>query len=95
MPLTNAFFAAHEATQENKFQVTLSFIAVFLWAARSQDSAVGGATGCGLDREAEARVPTEERFSLLHVAHTGTRVHPPSCPLDTGRSFLCSKAAGA
>jgi hypothetical protein len=36
-----------------------------------------------------------QEFSLLHVVHTGSGVHPASYPLDTGGPFPGGKAAEA
>jgi hypothetical protein len=35
-----------------------------------------------------------QEFSLLHVAQTGSGVHPTSYPMGTGGSFPGGKAAG-
>jgi hypothetical protein len=61
----------------------------------SRDSAVGIATGCGLDdREVGVRIPVGSRFSLLHVVETGSEVHPTSYPMGTGGSFPGVKRRG-
>jgi hypothetical protein len=62
----------------------------------SRGSAVGIATAYGLsDLGVGVRVPVELEFSLFHIVQTGSGVHPASCPMGTGGSFLRSKAAGA
>jgi hypothetical protein len=46
---------------------------------RSRDSAVGIATGYGLDgRGVGVRLPVGPRFSLLRVVQTGSGAHPAS-----------------
>jgi hypothetical protein len=52
----------------------------------SQDSAVGIATGYGLDGRG---------VRVSHIVHTGSGAHPASYPMGTGGSFLSGKAAGA
>jgi hypothetical protein len=48
---------------------------------QSQDSAVGKATGYGLEgREVEVQVSVGATFSLLPVVQTGSGVHPTSYP---------------
>jgi hypothetical protein len=52
---------------------------------RSWDSAVGVATGYGLDgRGVGVRVPVGGRIYLLQVVQTGSGVHPTSYPINTG-----------
>jgi hypothetical protein len=61
----------------------------------SQGSAVGIATGYGLDsRGFGVRVPVGARFPPLHVVQTGSGAHPSSYPMGTGCSFPGGKAAG-
>jgi hypothetical protein len=61
-----------------------------------RDSAVGIATGYGLDDQGVGvRVLVGQDFSILYVVETGSGVHPPSYPIGTGGSFPGSKAAGA
>jgi hypothetical protein len=49
------------------------------------DSSVGIATSYWLDDlEVGVRVPVKQEFSLLHVVHTGSGVHPTSYPMGTG-----------
>jgi hypothetical protein len=43
---------------------------------RSRDSAVGIATGYGLDRGDGVRAPVGSRFSLFHVEQIGSGIHP-------------------
>jgi hypothetical protein len=51
----------------------------------SRNSAVGIATGYGLDDQGvEVRVPMGEEFSLLHVVQIVSEAHPTSCPMGTG-----------
>jgi hypothetical protein len=60
------------------------------------DSAVGIATGYGLDdRGVGVRVPVGQEFSLHHVLQTGSGARPASYPMGTGDSFPGGKAAGA
>jgi hypothetical protein len=62
---------------------------------RSRDSIVGIATGYGLDRGTEFRVPVGQEFSLLHVVQTGPGTNPTSYLIGTGVSFpRGGKAAG-
>jgi hypothetical protein len=62
----------------------------------SRDSAVGIATGYGLDdRGVGVRDQLGQNFYLLHAVQTGSGVHPASYPVGTGGSFFGSKAAGA
>jgi hypothetical protein len=62
----------------------------------SRDSAVGIATGYGLDYQGVGvRVPVGQEFLLLHVVQTGSRVHPTSYPMGTNGPFPGGKAAGA
>jgi hypothetical protein len=61
----------------------------------SQVSAVGIATGYGLDdRGVGVRFPVGLEFSLLHIVQTGCGAHPASCPTGTVDSFRGGKAAG-
>jgi hypothetical protein len=63
--------------------------------ARSRDSAVGIATGYGLDDGGvRDRVPVESRISVLHVVQTGSGAHPASYPMGTGCAFAGGKAVG-
>jgi hypothetical protein len=63
--------------------------------SRGRDSAVGMATGYGLDgRGAGVGVPVGVRFSSLHVVQTGSEAHPASYSMGTGGSFPGRKAAG-
>jgi hypothetical protein len=67
-----------------------------LWLVQSRDSAVGIATGYGLDdRGVGVRVQEGQEFSLLHVVQTGSGVHPTSYPMGNVGSFLGGRAAGA
>jgi hypothetical protein len=62
---------------------------------KSRDSAVGTATGYGLeDRGVRVGVKGQE-FSLLHVVQTGSGANPTAYPVGAGGSFLVGKAAGA
>jgi hypothetical protein len=62
----------------------------------SRCSAVGIATGCGLDdRGSEFESRGSKKFSLLHIVQIGSEVHPTSYPMGTGVSFLGDKAVGA
>jgi hypothetical protein len=61
----------------------------------SRDSAVGIATGYGLDNQGVGvRVPVGQKFSLLHAVQTGSGAHPASYPMGTGGSFSGAKTAG-
>jgi hypothetical protein len=63
----------------------------------SRDSAVGIATGYGLDvpREVGVQVPVGSKiFSLLHLVQTGFEVHPASYPMGTGGTFPGIKRPG-
>jgi hypothetical protein len=61
----------------------------------SRNSLVGIATGYGLDdRGVRVRVPLSQEYCLLHVAQTGTGVHPASYPLGTGGCLPWVKATG-
>jgi hypothetical protein len=52
---------------------------------RSLDSAVGIATGYGLDdRGVGIRIPVGQEFSFLHVVQTGSGVYPASYTMDAG-----------
>jgi hypothetical protein len=52
---------------------------------KSWDSAVGIATGYGLDiRGVGVRILVGQEFSFLHVVQTGSEVHPTSYPTGTG-----------
>jgi hypothetical protein len=63
---------------------------------RSQNSAVGTATGYGLDgRGVGVRDPVGAGFSSRHVVQTGSGAHPDSNTMDTGTSFPGGKADGA
>jgi hypothetical protein len=60
----------------------------------SRESAVGVATGYGLDdRRVGFRVPVGS-LSLLHVVQTGSGVHPASSPVGSGDSFSSVKRLG-
>jgi hypothetical protein len=62
---------------------------------KSPDSAVGNATGYGLEGQGVGvRFPMGQEFSLLHFVQTGSRAHPASYPMGTGGSFLVGKGAG-
>jgi hypothetical protein len=59
----------------------------------SHDSAVGIATGYGLeDQRFEFESRWRREFSLLHVVQTGSEANPASYPMGTGGSFLRGKA---
>jgi hypothetical protein len=61
----------------------------------SRDSAVGIATGYGLDdREVGVRVPGGSRIFSSARVQTGCGVHP-TYPMGSGGSFPGGKAAGA
>jgi hypothetical protein len=61
----------------------------------SRDSAVGIATGYGLDgRGVGVRVPVGARFSPLHVVQTGPGASPASYPMGSGSSFPGVKRPG-
>jgi hypothetical protein len=68
---------------------------VYYLHIQSRDSAVGIATGYGLDgRGGGVRIPVGARLSLLHVVQAV--VWPiQSIPMDTGGTFPGVKAAGA
>jgi hypothetical protein len=60
------------------------------------DSAVGIATGYGLDNQGSEFVSWwEQEFSLLHVIQTGSGSHTASYPMGNGGSFSVGKAAGS
>jgi hypothetical protein len=60
-----------------------------------QESAVGVATGYGLDgRGIGGRVPVGVKFSSLHVIQTGSGAHSASNPMGTGGSFHGVKRPG-
>jgi hypothetical protein len=60
----------------------------------SRDSAVGIATGCGLDdKRLGVRIPVVSR--ILLVVQTGSEIHPASYPTATGGSFPGGKVAEA
>jgi hypothetical protein len=62
----------------------------------SHDSAVGIATGYGLDDGGVGfRVPVRARFSPLHIIQIGYGVHSASYPMGTGGSITGDKAAWA
>jgi hypothetical protein len=62
---------------------------------RSRDSAVGIATGYGLDgREDGLRVPVGASLSPLRVVQADSGADPASYPIGTGTSFPGGKAAG-
>jgi hypothetical protein len=72
------------------------FCEVTLRVVSSRDSAIGIATGYGLDgRGVGVRVPVGARFSPLHVDHTGSGAHPASYPIGTWGSSPGGKAAQA
>jgi hypothetical protein len=48
---------------------------------RTRDSAVSIATGS--DRGVGVRIPTVQKFSLLHSVQTGSGAHTVSCPMGT------------
>jgi hypothetical protein len=63
----------------------------------SQNSAVGIATGYGLDDQMIGiQFPVGAgNFSLRHRSQTGSGSHPASYPVGTGGAFSRGKAAGA
>jgi hypothetical protein len=76
----------------HNFQATFL---ICILETRNRDSAVGIATGYGLDRRGVVvRDPVVKEFSLLHVIQTGSGTHPTSYPMDTGGSFPEGQAAG-
>jgi hypothetical protein len=63
---------------------------------KSRDSAVGIATGYGLDDQGfGVRVPVGKKFPLLHFVQIVSGAHPTSYPKDTEDSFPGGKATGA
>jgi hypothetical protein len=67
-----------------------------LYSSLELDSAVGMATGYGLDNGGVGvQVPVGSRISLFHIVQTSSRANPASYPMGTGRSFPGGKAAGA
>jgi hypothetical protein len=63
---------------------------------RRLDSAVGIATGYGLDDQGVGiRVPVGSRIFSSHVVQTGSSVHPTSYLTGTGCSFPGGIAVGA
>jgi hypothetical protein len=64
--------------------------------AKSRESAVGIATGDGLDDQgAGVPVPVGTRTFLLQVVQTGSGTHPHSYRKGTGGCFPGIKTAGA
>jgi hypothetical protein len=62
---------------------------------RSRDSAVGIATGYGLDgRGVGVQILLGKDFSSLHVVQTNYGVHPASYPMGNGGSFPGIKRPG-
>jgi hypothetical protein len=62
---------------------------------KSQHSAVGWATGYGLDdKGSEFESRWKQDLSFLHVVQTGSGAHPASYPMGTGGFFPGGKAAG-
>jgi hypothetical protein len=66
-----------------------------MFTSRSRDSAVGIATGYGLDDRGVLGSSPGRVKNFLHVVQTGSGVHPTSNPMGTGGSFPGGKAAGA
>jgi hypothetical protein len=55
------------------------------FSRKSGDSAVGIATGYGLDdRGFGVRVMVGQEFLLLHAVQNGSEIHPASYPMGTG-----------
>jgi hypothetical protein len=68
---------------------------VLLSQRGSRDSAVGIATGYGLDDKGVAvRFLAVQDFSPLHVVQTGSGAHPASYPMGTGGYFPRVKRLG-
>jgi hypothetical protein len=62
----------------------------------SRDSAVGIATGYGLDdRGVGVRIPVGSRILSSSLVQTGSGAHSSSYPVGTGGPFPGGKAAGA
>jgi hypothetical protein len=80
----------------HKFCLWIYLIIFLLYPPVSRDSAVGIATGCGLDDQGVGfHVPTGQAFSLLYVVQTSSGAHPASYPMGTRAFFPGGKAAGA
>jgi hypothetical protein len=62
----------------------------------SRDSSVGIATGYGLDNQGKRDFESRKgkKFSLLHIVHTGSGVHPTSYKMGTRCSFPGVKRQG-
>jgi hypothetical protein len=74
----------------------LNNIEAVLYPNGSRDSAVGIATGYGLDDQGVGvRVPVGPRFFSSYAVQTGSGAYPASYPVGTRGSFLGNKAAGA
>jgi hypothetical protein len=72
------------------------FIYTSIYISLSRASAVGIATGYGLDnRRLEFESRYGQEFSLLQVVQTGSGIHQTSYKMGTGGSFPGGKAAGA
>jgi hypothetical protein len=70
-------------------------ISLLLTEFVSWDSAVGIATGNGLDGPRGWSSSPGSVRNFLHVVQTGPGAHPASYPMGTGGSFSGGKAAGA
>jgi hypothetical protein len=76
------------------FMCYLAFIQN-IWGISSPDSALGIATGYGLDdRRIGVRAPVGIRIWFFRNAQTGSEVHQTSCQIGTGGSFPGGKVVG-
>jgi hypothetical protein len=83
------------ASDESSFLIPLRLIFILSHLLQSRESAVGIATGYGVDDQGgEVPAPVGAKISLLHFVQTGSGVHPPSYPRGTGGSFSGSNATG-
>jgi hypothetical protein len=71
-------------------------IIIIIINSKGRDSAVGTATGYGLNgRAVEVRVTVRSRISLLHVVQTGSRAQPASYSMSIGGSSSGGEVAKA
>jgi hypothetical protein len=76
------------ALSERLLNLNIHISTKYIFENGNRDSAVGIATGCGLDDWGiGVRVPVGQEFSHFHIVQTGTRAHPASYPMGTGGLF--------